>query len=423
MAMTYQVEDHEPEFVLAWQGNDAEPADGIRYAAIIASVFERIRGDATEDPTTADALALLHARQKLRADLTSKLREDAQLFVSGGVSADTAAFRAPQYFGSYRANFDWLNSELFEVSLEKDAQQFASDLKISVRGDLPSPHDKPSPGQHALYGALTAARTTIRAIYQPLVERYARDDGDAGATVYAAGIRGWWQRFWEWANTTNRWEDYRKMSKARARLDHYVRELASIATLGLRDGFLDLASLALKGLKDDLVAIEGPRIKNAYVKRLGIWAVFFAIVWIILTLVARAAPTQETIIFVPFTIASLGAAAGTWLSFSIRRVTLTFEQLSSIEEDMLEPALRLLFVWGLTIVVVLIFFTGAMNVNIGDLKTTVFAKTDAALGPFRAEAIYLLVGLFCGIAERGLASAVSQRATDFVSTVGGAKTP
>jgi hypothetical protein len=83
---------------------------------------------------------------------------------------------------------------------------------------------------------------------------------------------------------------------------------------------------------------------------------------------------------------------------------------------MLHPAFRILFVLGLTLVVMLIFFTGVMNLEVGLLKTTSFADFGGKL-----EAVSLLVGLFCGIAERGLSSAVSLRANDFVSSIGGAK--
>jgi hypothetical protein len=41
-----------------------------------------------------------------------------------------------------------------------------------------------------------------------------------------------------------------------------------------------------------------------------------------------------------FLIAAAGAAIGTWLSFSIRRVELSFSQLAILEEDVLDPSVR-----------------------------------------------------------------------------------
>jgi hypothetical protein len=51
-----------------------------------------------------------------------------------------------------------------------------------------------------------------------------------------------------------------------------------------------------------------------------------------------------------FLIAAAGAAIGTWLSFSIRRVELSFSQLAILEEDVLDPSVRIVFVIGLTLI-------------------------------------------------------------------------
>jgi len=114
----------------------------------------------------------------------------------------------------------------------------------------------------------------------------------------------------------------------------------------------------------------------------------------------------------PFLLAGVGAAIGTWLSFSIRQVELSFNHLGVIEDDLLDPAFRILFVVALTITACLLFWTGVMNIEIGSLKTS----SD---GFAKAGTIPLLIGLFCGIAERALATSISGRAATFVRGISG----
>jgi hypothetical protein len=111
-----------------------------------------------------------------------------------------------------------------------------------------------------------------------------------------------------------------------------------------------------------------------------------------------------------FLIAATGASLGTWLSFSIRRVSLTFEDLGLLEDDLLDPGVRVIFVIALTMTACLLFWTGAMNIEIGLLKT----------GSLKGDGeIAMLVGIFCGLSERALATAISGRATAFVKGIAG----
>jgi len=110
-----------------------------------------------------------------------------------------------------------------------------------------------------------------------------------------------------------------------------------------------------------------------------------------------------------FFLVASGAAIGTWLSFSLRRVVLTFDDLALLEEDRLNPGLRVIFMVALTSVVGLLFWTGAVAVDIGGLSS------DFTVSGSRA----LLIGALCGIAERAVTTAVSKRAGDFAASIGG----
>jgi hypothetical protein len=83
-----------------------------------------------------------------------------------------------------------------------------------------------------------------------------------------------------------------------------------------------------------------------------------------------------------------------------------------LDEESLEPPFRLLFVVALTLTVCLLFWTGAINVKIGDLNTS--PDSFKLMG-----SIAVLVGMFCGLSERTLATAISGRAAAFVRGVAG----
>jgi hypothetical protein len=194
--------------------------------------------------------------------------------------------------------------------------------------------------------------------------------------------------------------------------------LVAIGKLGLQDLHVELGTLALNGFRADFVAQEAGKIKNAYLRSLGLisigTALAFLIFYFLVTENARDASGFWHYYWV-FLIAGAGAAIGTWLSFSMRRVTLGFDELGVLEEDRLDPSIRVIFVVALTMVICLLFWTGAVNLEIGNLKTSGLADPSSKLP---LGAISLLVGIFCGIAERTLATAISGRAAAFVRSVG-----
>ena len=79
---------------------------------------------------------------------------------------------------------------------------------------------------------------------------------------------------------------------------------------------------------------------------------------------------------------------------------------------MLDPSLRIMFVIGLTLTGCLLFWTGVINIEIGSLKTN-------ATEFMHNGSIAMLIGVFFGISERALATAISGRAVAFVGEIGG----
>jgi hypothetical protein len=181
---------------------------------------------------------------------------------------------------------------------------------------------------------------------------------------------------------------------ARRLLDQYVRKLTGIARVGLQGPHAALAKLALNELRAEFTAQQAGRIKNTYVRSLGVAAALFtALLLVAYAIVNNSLGMGWWYQHKAFLLAAGGASVGTWLSFSIRRVSLSFNDLAILDEDLLDPSVRIVFVIGLTLTACLLFWTGVMNIQIGDLKTNAadFANKGSSA---------MLVGVFLGISER-----------------------
>jgi hypothetical protein len=105
-----------------------------------------------------------------------------------------------------------------------------------------------------------------------------------------------------------------------------------------------------------------------------------------------------------------GTMIGTWLSFGLRRPKVSFKDLGAIEDDMVEPAIRLVFTGLIALTIAFIFICKMVNVNVGGLSSAdLFAHGSSAL----------LIGMLLGVSEQALPGALTRRASQFVSEIGG----
>jgi hypothetical protein len=218
-----------------------------------------------------------------------------------------------------------------------------------------------------------------------------------------------------WYGLTEKQRKHRadkERDRARRLRDQYLTELCGIAVVGLEQPHTNLAKLALNELRSKFTAQQAGRIKNIYVRSLGAAAAVAAVALFLLYAFIRAVGNGWWYDHRAFVIVAAGAAIGTWLSFSIRRVNLSFSDLGILEEDLLDPGVRIIFVIALTLTACLLFWTGVVNIEIGNLKTS-------ATEFMQRGSIAMLLGVFFGISERALATAISGRATAFVRGVGG----
>jgi len=190
----------------------------------------------------------------------------------------------------------------------------------------------------------------------------------------------------------------------------YFEKLLGLAQVGLvgANPAINVATSALEGLKAEIVNREGGRVKNGYMYKLGRWALGFLIVFVVLYLVACSRFVSVAPVFFVYRDIFLvwaGSMAGAWASFASRKVVLGFFDLAVVEDDRVEPPLRLVFTIVMTGFLSLIFITGMTNVIFGTLKASDILHS----GPTA-----LLMGGFAGLAEKTLPATVMQNVQSFI---------
>jgi hypothetical protein len=82
-------------------------------------------------------------------------------------------------------------------------------------------------------------------------------------------------------------------------------------------------------------------------------------------------------------------------------VILKFADLGVLEQDRLEPVVRLFFTGLLAVIIGLLFYLKIIEVKLGSVSSADF---------FNRSDLALLIGAFCGLSEQVLPSRVSQQA-------------
>ena len=185
------------------------------------------------------------------------------------------------------------------------------------------------------------------------------------------------------------------VERAQRAQDEYISKLRGIALVGLEGRQTPLAKLALKELKAEFAARVGTRIKTKYARWLAFWSGLVSVgLLLVYCFLQYKYPEwkwgQDHRIFL---LAAMGAAIGAWLSFSIRQVEFVFEDLLLLEDDASDPPLRIAFVVILTWTAFLLFWLGAINVEVGGISTKPeVLKLSGTLS--------VLIGIFFGLSER-----------------------
>lgn len=197
------------------------------------------------------------------------------------------------------------------------------------------------------------------------------------------------------------------------KFDEAFVRLLHLAQVGLQgeDPAVSEAKAALEALKMEIVNREAGRIKNEYMVKLGRWALLFgglALAGFFVFEHNPQLPPDELYRYRRVFLVWSGCMAGAWASFAARKVVLGFFDLAQLEEDRLDPALRLVFVGVLTTFLALVFVTGFANVIIGGFSAATLLSSGSTA---------LLVGALAGLSEQALPAAMMERARALVDGV------
>jgi hypothetical protein len=378
--------------------NYAADADEQAYLNSQQECVDNLAIDDATDVRADYPDAGLRTRRVQRADAIVRLKDAFAAWKSDQLTSRAAADQVSWARGYYTAQRARLTRKLFTVKTirgtggEEEARYNVA-LDIRMTEGLPPPDDQPSQDQRDLFVGISHAETVISAVCRQIRAR--------------AHSRLW----------ARPQEDQRGLRL----LGEYIDKLAGIAGIGLVQSHTTLAKLALDSLREEFIAREAGEILNRYARRLGAWSFGFAALFLLIYVLVRnnACTVPDScaswwFVHRSFLLAAAGASFGTWASFSVRQVNLTFEQLAAPEEQLLDAPLRVIFVVLLTMAACLLFWTSAINVKIGDLNTEAssFSKIGSAA---------ILIGFFCGLSERALSSAIAGRATAFIGGIAGGR--
>jgi len=367
---------------------DEEPTGSERdYVDALKQTMEFLAEATAADANTMSKpeLAVRNALIGVRAQTVAKLRKDAEDFIVRKLTGAEALTRLWTERGVYLCTRERIERAQFVVEPVRDANKQATDIVIRVNSG--GANDEIPLEKQTLFIDLTNAATVVNAC----CERMQKKD----------------------------------LVRAKALQNEFIEKLAACGRVGLYGTHPGLAQVALVTLKTEFFARNASAIKQRANDRLVRWAFGVATVLMLPYFLCRwaalffaegpARDAFEASFFYrrkEFFLLAAGAAIGTWLSFSIRNLDLTFEDLGKFEDEYLGPSVRVAFVVALSVIVGLLFWTGAFAISIGGLKVL----------PHVAGGTAMLVGLFCGLSERALATAVSSRAATFIRGVAGTST-
>jgi hypothetical protein len=201
-------------------------------------------------------------------------------------------------------------------------------------------------------------------------------------------------------------------------LEHYFSQLLTLAQAGLvpEENAQPTISLnALQQLKSEIIDKKSGEVKNTYFKTLGLKATYLGLPILLIALIIKIFYyfydfdiLNNLSTFSNFLFIWCASLVGVWLSFGARKTILTFEELITIEEDRLEPIIRLIFVGVMALMFSLLFYKEAIVLEIGKISTKSIS-TDSFIA--------IIFGVFLGLSEKLIGQKLTKKATSLFESL------
>lgn len=188
--------------------------------------------------------------------------------------------------------------------------------------------------------------------------------------------------------------------------DIYFNKILTLAQAGFIGNEPDptLALTSLKAIKDEILTVEGHRIKNKYMLYLGISSLISILLcWVIFVIIEYFADiTTIKTYFVVWT----GAMVGAWISFGARKFNIQFDELNVLEEDKMYIYIRLPYIGICSLIFLLFLNSGIFNFQIGSIS----------LDDLKANIeLQLVLGIIAGLFESKLGVKIYEKAQNITS--------
>jgi hypothetical protein len=192
----------------------------------------------------------------------------------------------------------------------------------------------------------------------------------------------------------------------------YFDQLLKIAQVGLvgENPHIDLSRKAILQLKTEIVNRESTSIKNMYLIDLGKVAIYYVIFFIVIYSAIEILVSKNIInfsykIFSNFSILLCGSTVGVWISSTISKTQLEFDDLITINSNQLIPNLKIVFTSLLTIFFGLLFYKKVLVFKMSGISTESFADDNI---------VTLIFGLVLGLNERLLGNSLIKKTKDVI---------
>lgn len=195
--------------------------------------------------------------------------------------------------------------------------------------------------------------------------------------------------------------------------------LLQIARLGLTGNppKTELAAKILEQFKVHITNKEGGIVKSAYLRELGTKAIRFGLPALLTGIVINyficCEKTSPLCLNYVYTAALLvlwaGAMLGVWLSQTISKTHIGFDDLALMDKDRLEPTFRLLFTGLLAAVIAMMLDSRLIEISLGEIKSSQVLNGNRHILTF-------LIGVILGLNEKILGSTLTSKVQNIFSS-------
>lgn len=159
-----------------------------------------------------------------------------------------------------------------------------------------------------------------------------------------------------------------------------------------------LAHLSLESLKQEILLVEGQRIKSRYMKILGLGVVISILAcWILYVILSLF---FEVSVLSSYFFVWSGAMIGVWISFGARKTTFQLDDLSILEKDNMDVYIRLPYIGTCALIFLLLLDSNIFSFEIGNMSSSNLEESIE---------IQLLIGIIAGLLESKLGSSIYEK--------------